>query len=222
MLTQGEHANSNPELCCCEVTFFISCSCFSFQTAAKETTASWIGKKSIVTRIGNKQTKALDQEGRRYLKTHQPPISRDEGVHMLSHSWESLRRWPVRHIRSFRPATRAQNSCWHDSSCQAAPLRKTSDASRNCLKITPTSQLCRQKTATVYLPISFWRDVFCQREERLELCDFVVIQFSCHKPGWTNDVALWETLLVLQFLFFFLLLLFWMTHSFTNVSDFTL
>lgn len=73
MLTQGEHANSNPELCCCEVTFSISCSCFSFQTAAKEKTTSWIGKKSLVTRIGDKQTKALDQGGRRYLKTHQPP-----------------------------------------------------------------------------------------------------------------------------------------------------
>lgn len=85
MLTQGEHANSNPERCRCEVTSFISRSCFSFRTAAKETTTSWIGKKPLITRIGDKQTKALDQGGRRYLKTHQPPHQRGRGsTHALT------------------------------------------------------------------------------------------------------------------------------------------
>lgn len=86
MLTQGEHANSNPELCCCEVTFSISCSCFSFQTAAKETTTSWIGKKSLQS-LGSaiNKLKRWIREAVDILKTHQPPHQQGRGsTHALT------------------------------------------------------------------------------------------------------------------------------------------
>lgn len=108
-----QHANPNPELCWCEVTFFFPFKWLHYVVSEKKEPQPGLGR-SHYYRIGDKQTKATSR-----------PISRDEGVHMLSHSWESLRSRPVRHIRSFRPATRAQNSCWHDSSCQAALLRET-------------------------------------------------------------------------------------------------